>query len=514
MVQKSSVTKYLFFFVATVICAIYLFLRLSHFDTIEFGYDQPRLATRIIQYIDNGKLIDTQKFAEKSPWGNISWGPSLFFFYAPFFLVSRNPLLVSNMIAIFNLVSVVLVIYLGQKYFSKVAGLVAGLLLATHPWWYIFSRMIYQPTAVVSLIAISMVLFFMTLRKPNSFWLALTIFSWVFLVELYVHSISFVLISAVSLFASIKFKLINRYLIIGIVTSLLLTVPYFYNFNLQNYLLNDNENIKTQLVEGRDDYFSRIKTISIGLISVLSGNSFEYQLGYGNTDFEKDNALLTSFRLPIIFLNFLVLVYSFLAIFIRKEKKMLRATIFLWAISPLFFLVLVRLPNVPPIPRYFLISLPSFALLWGIFANDISTILKGRIFIALPILVAVFWAVFVFRYEIFIKNYNFTNGHLSTYSDTQYNFLKNSIDFIIKDSGSKGFNRFVVSSDETNPKNFALDWAAWYVVVNVYEINRDIDKNSDSTGYYLIDYSIGKNDSRFTKILRSGPYTVYQFTDR
>ncbi|EKE06355.1 MAG: hypothetical protein ACD_19C00016G0028 [uncultured bacterium] len=77
MDQKRNI---IFYIGILLICIVYLTLRLSFPETIEFGYDQPRLATRVIEFINNGKILETQKFAEKAPWGNISWGPALFYF--------------------------------------------------------------------------------------------------------------------------------------------------------------------------------------------------------------------------------------------------------------------------------------------------------------------------------------------------------------------------------------------------------------------------------------------------
>lgn len=482
-----------------------MYLRIGLRDSIEFGYDQPRLAFRIIEYIENGKFVDTQKFAEKSPWGNISWGPSLFLFYTPFLLISRDPIILSVSIALFNLLSILLTIFIGKKFFSSKVGLIAGLTLATQPWWFIFSRMIYQPTPIITIVSLSMFLFFAVYKNPKSLWYSLLIFSWIFLIELYAHSVLFVGLSAFLLFLSQRLKLINKYLFIGLLLSTTLIIPYFYNFNRIDYL--PDKNIE-KLLDGRDDYWSRLKSISNGYLSVVSGGSLEYQLGYGYIDFSKLNPKINIFSVIVKYLTVIVILYSFFSIFFRVEKRFLKLSLFLWVISPIIFLTLVRLPSVPPIPRYFLISLPPLVLLWGVFISE----LKFKILLLVPIFVSLIWLFIIHKYDLFIKNYNFPNGHLSVYSDTQYIFLKRSIDEAINDSQKRGYKNIVISNDQLNPKAFSLDWSSNYVLTNVYKFEKKVYPE-ESNGYYVIDYSQKSDDPRFEKISRNGPLTTYYYND-
>lgn len=497
MVQRNLINNYLFYLAVLVICGIYLFLRLSFQETIEFGYDQPRLASRIVEYIENGKWIDTQKFAEKSPWGNITWGPSLFFFYTPFFLISRDPLLISNLIALFNLLSILLVIFVGEKYFSKTAGLIAGLLLATQPWWFVFSRMIYQPTPLITIISISMLLYFLTFKKPYSIWWSLLIFSWIFLIELYAHSIAFVGISFLMLFIFKNFKLINIYLFLGVVLSTVLIIPYFCNFNKSDYF--PEKNIE-KLQDGRDDYLSRIKNITGGYLSVVSGGSFEYQLGNGYEDFTRINPEINILTRSVIYLTLIVFLYNLTSLFFVKQNRFIKLSLILWSVTPIIFLTLVRLPSVPPIPRYFLISLPAIVLLWGILVSE----LRYKIFVVVPLVVAFFWLFLIYKYNSFIRNYDFPNGHLSTYSDTQYIYVKKSIEYVLSRS-----NNFTISNDINNSKVFATEWGYTYLLDNVYKIDRKL-ADPNISDHYLIDYSASYPDENIIYLKKFGPISVYQ----
>ena len=62
--------NFVYFASLFLILVIYLVLRLGWRDTIEFGYDQPRLASRVLEYLKDGNILNTQKYAERNTWGS------------------------------------------------------------------------------------------------------------------------------------------------------------------------------------------------------------------------------------------------------------------------------------------------------------------------------------------------------------------------------------------------------------------------------------------------------------
>lgn len=493
---------------------IYLFLRLGFRETIEFGYDQPRLATRIIEFNKDGNFLDTQKFAEKSPWGNISWGPSLFLFFSPFFLISQNPVTVSLLISIFNLLSIVLVIYLGYRFFSFTTGLVAGIFLATMPWWWIFSRMIYQPTPVPTFVALMMLLTFMVLEKPKSFWIAPLIFCWGFLLELYFHAFSVITVSAVAITTKIR-KLNFIYIFSGIILVFLLFLPFFNVNSYGDYVPQKNE--ENVFIPGRDDPVSRIKNLLPHYFLIISGGDFSWQLGKGYADFLKGNPETEGVFLIISAATILIFLHNIFLAFRSPGQKLLRFVLILWVIAPIPFLTLIHLPSVPPIPRYFLLSLPALSLLWGLSAEDLVKRLSeySKIVKFLPVglllLNPFYWFIFDMKYYRFVTTYSYPDGSLSVYSDIPYSFLKSSIDFVLKDEGDLTGSSVVISNDSGNPKQYALDWATNYVWSNVYKRDKQIEDPLNSK-YFLITTS-QVSEKKFVEIYRSGPYSVFRVVD-
>lgn len=491
-----------------VIVVIYLVLRLSFPETIEFGYDQPRLATRIIQYIENKNIFETQRFAESSPWGNVTWGPSLFLFYSPFLILWKDPIAVSNAVAIFNSLSIIVIIYLANRYVSKIGSLTAGLLLATHPWWYVFSRMIYQPTPVLTVVSISMLLLFLVFQKPKSIWLSFLIFSWVFLTELYLHTVMFIVVSLLGIIITKKRELLNKYLLIGFVVSSLLLIPYTYHSDFDAYLPDKNKTVGIELMVVAE----KIKQITFGLFKMSSGNNFKYQLGYSYGFFMSENYQFKVLEVFTLFLMLISFIYVICSIFFSKDNKFIRIMILLWFVSPILFLVPLELSNLMPLPRYFLTSLPSAILLIGILISDIRKKMNSYSVLLIPLFLSMSWIMFIIKYERYVKALDFYGGHLSPYADTQIYYVTSALDFVFNDSIKNGYEQAVISNDRSRPTEYALEWGMDYLLKYKYKINTDL-KNNYSKAYYLIDYSVATVDPKFVKIKNSGPISIYKYTD-
>ena len=137
-----------YFFLIIIIVCLYLFLRLGFKNGIFFGYDMPRVALIVQDFLKNWTFLTSQSFMQESCWLNVPWGPSLIFFYAFFLKISSDPLVIADLLTFFHLIGILLVIKIGWKYFSPVVGIISGFLLATNPYWVTYSRIIYQPAPV------------------------------------------------------------------------------------------------------------------------------------------------------------------------------------------------------------------------------------------------------------------------------------------------------------------------------------------------------------------------------
>ncbi len=486
-----------------LVCVLYLFLRLNWRDTIEFGYDQPILASRVNEFLQRPSFIESYNYVNVNPWGYPSWGPVQIFFYAFFFLISNNPITVSVLVAIFNILSVVCVVIVGWKFFSLRVGLVAGLILSCHPWWIVFSRMVYEPTPVPTFVAVAMLFCFYVIRRPRSFVILPLIFLFGFLFQLYIHTISFVAISFVSILGVIK-KTRKVYLFLGIIVIFILFLPTIhYYFNNQSNLLGFigvAKKFQTGNLEKGHSTFDAIPEF----FNTMSGSGFRWQLGSAYEIFLGKYIYVETLSRILIFISISIFIYHLIHLVCVKNDRGFRGILLGWAVAPIFFLIIIRTPIA--LPRYYLLSLPAYALLFGILIDDLFKKI-GKFIIVLPIVLSIFWVIFIANYFEFIKTYSYPNGFLSSYSDPPYRFLESAFDWIKSDAKIKGYSDFVVSSDPAKPNELVLNTAQNYYWN--YILRKNFTPRIGSVGYYLMYFSPVQSDTRLSYV-QFGPYVVYE----
>lgn len=486
------------------VCVLYFILRLGWQDTIEFGYDQPLLSMRVLDFLSKPTFLRAYDFVSYNPWGFPSWGVGQIFFWAPFFLVSQDPIFLSNVAAVFNFSGVLFTFWIGRRFFSTKIGLIAAVILTLHPWSIIFSRMVYQPTPVATLVAISMFLSFTLLEKQKSRLLPMLIFSWAVLIQVYVHTASFVVGSLAIFLLSLK-KVVKRYFFIGLFLSLLLFLPtiiFFTNAPQETFgFLRVSQ--KFEELRGISPYAPR--DIIFEFFGTLAGGRLNWQLGYGYESFVKSVPLVLAEKIGIVFV-ILIFIYNAIRAIKDKETRIKQLALIFWSIGPIWFLSLIKTPIA--LPRYFLLSLPAFSLLVGIFIVDTAKKIKIVSYIVL-IGVASWWIFLIGTYYSFIGNFNYSKGFLSYYADVPYSFLDKSFKWIKEDAKKKSYDSFIVSDDPSNPRDIRLNSAQTYYWT--YVLNKNFSPSFDGakTGYYLMYFSpLDKNYNG--EYAQFGPYIIYE----
>ncbi len=470
---------------------LYLILRIIFPETIEFGYDQPRLSSVVMDYINNGSYLKLQYFSLATAWENLSWGPSLVLFNSLFLYISSDPILVSYLMIFFNLFSVLLILYIGYEYFELSVGIVAAIFIATHPWWVVFSRMIYQPTPILTIVALSTIFLFKVINNPKSKYVLPLIISWGILIQMYLLTFSFIAASLVSLILFTKLKINYKYLFCAILILLILYIPSF------KYYI-DNPNLFFKFFEFKGRYTTYFLDVFYSFINNMSGLNFRWQLGYAYDDFISTFFAYKTISILIIFLLSCIFLYGVYLILKTKNKYGIAAVLIV--VSPLWAIPLVGVEYI--VPRYYLYIIPAFSLITSI---SINSILKhSRYFIIIPLFIFIFWIVFTIRYFNFISSYNYPKGLLSLWSDTPYYYLDKSFKWIINDATSI-YSTFTVSSDLEFPTenrfNDSQTYYWNYVLDGKYKL-----QNSNNVGHYLMYYAPARPQS--TNYNQIGPYII------
>lgn len=486
------------------ILLLYLILRLGWQDTIEFGYDQPLLSMRVLEFLSRPTFLKAYDFVSYNPWGFPSWGVGQIFFWSPFFLLSHDPIFLSKAVVLFNLVGVFLTFYIGKKFFSAKVGIIAALIFALHPWSIIFSRMIYQPTPVATLVAISMFLSLLVLEKEKSKLLPVLIFSWAALVQIYIHTVSFVVASFGLLLFNLK-KASKRSLFVGLFISFLSFLPTIYFFTKSPAETLWFLRVSQKFEELRDSSPYTPSDIVFEFLGTLAGGRLNWQFGYGYENFLKDISALTAEKIGVGVVVFIFL-YNLVRIFSADKIRAKRLALIFWAAGPIWFLVLIRTPIA--LPRYFLLSLPAFCLLFSIFIDEISKKVKilPYIFVAT---ISVWWIFLIVNYYNFITSFTYTRGFLSYYADVPYSFLDKSFNWIRDDAKNKGYGQYLVSNDFNNPRDSRLNSAQTYYWTHILGRKLDTSVDEKNKGFYLMYFS-PKDEKYKGNYKQFGPYIVYE----
>lgn len=489
---------------------IYFYLRLFYQESIFFGFDMPRVALIVKDYINIGSYMTSQSYMQESVWRNVPWGPFLVFFYSLFLSFTNNPLIIANLLTIFNFLGVVLIVYVGWKFFSPTVGVFAGLLLSTNPYWVTYSRIIYQPAPLITFLVLSMLLTLLAIRDKSKFALMLLPISWVILFQIYIPTYAFIIVSV--MFLAINYKKINyKYLFIGIVISLVLIIPqvYFY-INNPEYVRRFIE-APSLFTAPEKTFIERLIKVLLSFIHIPMGGYFKWQLGYAYQDF------VNSFPQSVFFEKFVLTVFvisiiTFVINILNKSINKFKLLVFSWTLVVVVSLLVLWVTDL--VPRYFLIAIPPAVLLIAIGINDLIIKFKDNkitriILFSIPILISLYWTTFNIRYDNFVKNYNYPLGKLYDVAETPYIHFKKANDVIKNESIIDGCVKYHVTNDinDVNILWMETDFLSKYVYKN--EPLDKIDNDFERCTYYLIyNGSEIENIKDFSILGKSGPYVV------
>lgn len=481
-----------------------VYFKLTYF--VFFNYDMPRLANVVQEFLLNGTFLTSQYFMEPSCWLNVPWGPFLIFFYAFFLKFSSDPLIVSHLLSLANLVGIAAVFIIMWKHFSKIAAFIAIFLLALNPYWVTYSRIIYQPSPITIFLPISMYLLFAYIKKEN-FWVQVLLpISWTILIQIYLPTYSYIFTCLVIFL--INYKKINiKAVTIGLILSAILFIPSLKFYRENPIYVTRFIQAPQRFTPPEKSFKERLEKVFDSYIQIPVGGKFEWQTSYALDDFQKmyfPKYKLFSILFSVIFTTSIVwnLVRGFV------KKKYTRVYLVLLAITPMWSLLLLWVTDLAP--RYFLISIAPSMMLIGIFFSDMIKMIKWSLLI--PLFLLICWLIFDVSYNEFIKNYNFPKGRFGDVSETPYIFLKSAIGWVIEDSSSKGCKQMTITNNESDP-NFSVWLETRYIWKYVYKI-ADPSLCEENCCYYEINYrtkppELNINDYKFL-----GPYSVFEYNPK
>lgn len=501
--KKRFIFNLIFLFILSF---VYFFLRLGWSETIEFGYDQPRLSITVIKVLEEKGLLNAINYINRSVTPQvISWGPFLIYFLIPFFLLTYHPLFLSWLMVFFNFLGVIFTYLLGKKIFNQKVGIFASFFLASFPWAVVFSRMVYQPTPLLTFVPLASYLTFVTVEEEKSNWLLFFPLILSMMVQIHFLTLSLAFVFFVYLVLNLK-KMEKKKLILGLIIGLFLWFPLFKdNFSLVKGFIKAPSVLRSRKKEKFYWFF-----IVSRWFNFIQGKDFQFQLGYGFSDFLR--SLPQWFFSLQKFFSFLIVssfVFLFLRVILKKRRE--EKLIFVWLLVIPFFIYFIHLPEV--VPRYFLGLLPAEGLMIGLFLDKVTSFLKKvrlLFLLAIIFIIVSYNSFFITKYYEFILSYDYPQGGwfgwLSPTSDVPFSFTYEALRYALEEGKKKGFETIEFSNDLKIEKGFSYNWAQKYIWQ--YVLKKEFKPSS--LHYFIIlgpPYSFLREKG--IKVRRIGPYSLF-----
>jgi hypothetical protein len=148
-------TGRLYWVAAIGIVLLAIFLRLWRLDLVQFKDDQAALLRLAEDTVRLGRV----PLAGMTSSIGIPLAPNFEYILAPIVAVSRDPRAATAAIGMANAAGVTGTLLLGWRWFSPLAGLVAGLVFASNPWAVFYARKVWSndviaPTAVLLMLCL------------------------------------------------------------------------------------------------------------------------------------------------------------------------------------------------------------------------------------------------------------------------------------------------------------------------------------------------------------------------
>jgi 4-amino-4-deoxy-L-arabinose transferase-like glycosyltransferase len=467
-----------------------LFLRIHYINCVGFFYDTALLSRGTLKMIGEAGYLNARGYylTDHPTTRSYPVGPLIFYLLTPPHLMSANPLLTASYMALLNTAAVVLYYLLAKRLFGQRVGLLAGMLYAVSPLSVLFSRMAYN----YSFMQLFTVIYLFSLMRVSvegkSRYIASLLVSMTALIEL--GQLCFTLSpAAVIVLAVFRPKLNVRYLVLGVILSLIVLVPHLYwdfehDFhdikNLFDYGRSNAGTLQSKVTGERFiEYVER-------QLSMGAAGQMQYQLGYAVYDFYErvDDSVKRGLEAEYyLLLVSMVYVCIYAAVFAARNIRCmlsnlcdikgrcglaesdvctLVAVLFVLSLT-LGFMLAATPDNKLLLPRYYVLFLPALYLAAAVFASDIFSLLQVRLggvggFVAekgLPLIRALFLMLmsyillsniqFIISYRMFLHEYDYPYGWLTSEPGLPYLFNAAAVEFMRYDSTSRGCSTFTFS---------------------------------------------------------------------
>lgn len=385
------------FFKKNIFWVIIIFLLSSIFrvfflDLIEFKSDEATTVYQIVQFFDSPYLIERGLIS-----GTGAYNFPLFnYLMIPISLWSREPIILSGVIAAVNSLLIGVFFLFVRRYYGLMTAVFASLLLAFSPWGVIFSRKIWAQ----DLIFLFLIPYLWLMHELFLFKNLKVVFPLFILLALLIqlHGSGLFLSAVTALVLLIMRLRINlKRAICGFLVGLIPIIPYIlFQFNSMPSCPDCEAFIKYQNSSRIFDFNNLLRPFQI-----ISGLGYHFVLGKSYTNFIAVYPIVNQLKY-VFTLGLLGILVGLLFVIVKKQKYIFLVIYFIS--FPLLFII----TKTSAYMHYFVIVLPISVLLFAIFVTAVYSFVKIRLLKVLTIGVFLIFLgsniLFIYFFNSFLYN--------------------------------------------------------------------------------------------------------------
>lgn len=309
--------KYLLFAIVLFASTFTHLYRINH--TFTFHNDEARDVLIVKKMIDTGKPV---LLGPQTSVGNMYLGPLYYYMMLPALVMSgMNPIGPAIMVAIFGVITSILLFYIGTRRYSLMAGTVAGLFYSLTPVMIHYSRSSWNPNTIPFFATL---LIFAWYEKSYLWWLMLGMVAGAIF---QLHYVALVMVALVGL-SKLKERPNWKLVLLAVIGFLIISAP-FWLFEIRHNFVNSLAFI-TFLKDGsrtsdiNSTYFSRLTSNVLLVVKGVIGSS-SISLTPVPTLFLSIAGILIFLVLPFIasagYLSYVIIGSVFLTSFLKEPMN-------------------------------------------------------------------------------------------------------------------------------------------------------------------------------------------------
>jgi hypothetical protein len=530
-----------------VFAILFFFIHLGWQDTIEYGYDPGRLSQMVVDILDRHDLINTPQYIlDNIGPGAVAWGPIFIYVMIPFFLITRNPLIITDMLIVLQFIGIIATYLSVELLYNKRVAFFSTIFIIVFPWYVIFSRMLYNPSMLLWSIPLVIYVTLLIVKKGKQKLLFVLPALWFIMIQFHFVGLVILALSLVYLIVHFK-KVVWKYFRIGLLFGIIPLLPILafdinHNFKFTFGVLAAKKAPK----DPNNDPGEVVRNVLQKTPDYMLLTDVENHLGYASNDFF--NRLPFAYDLfhyfyTIVFV--MSIVFFFIKIFWKPKAD--DVFVFFWFLSVTIFLIAFNFnssKNVVITQRYFIPVFYPIGIMIGYTIDKITLLVfdrlrSGKKFPSNPIESALsriefgrnfdadraltittciasfvfvfFFSMFMITYYTFIETYGYPHegffGWLSYDSGPPYASQYDAIQYALADAKKDGFDSIVISYNWNVEDKFNMSGTEEYIWK--YVLKRKIDY-SPSLPYYFISPLDPPIEIPRDNIKKFGAFKVYR----